>query len=76
MAMCEPSCVLYVATCVGGRCVCAADIDILLAAEAGANVFKVSALSSQPGVPEVPKGEGSEEREEREQRSRIEIYRE
>lgn len=31
----------------------AADIDILRAAEAEASVFKVSALSSQPGVPAV-----------------------
>lgn len=30
-----------------------ADIDILHAAEAEAHVFKVSALSSKPGVPEV-----------------------
>lgn len=39
-------------------CVCTADIDILLAAEAEANVFKVSALSNQPGVPEVQTREG------------------
>ena len=39
-------------------CVCGADIDIPRAAEAEANVFKVSALSSQPGVPEVQKREG------------------
>lgn len=45
-------------------CVCvhvyvrAVDIDIPQAAEAEANVFKVSALSSQPGVPEVQKREG------------------
>lgn len=41
-------------------CVCerAADIDIPLAAEAEADVFKVSALSSQPGVPELQKREG------------------
>ncbi len=39
-------------------CVCAADIDIPLAAEAEASVFKVSALSSQPGVPEEQRREG------------------
>lgn len=78
-----PSCVLYVAVCVGEKgvcvcvrvhvcvrvCVCAADIDIPAAAEAEAHVFKVSALSSQPGIPKVQKREGvSEEREQREKR--------
>lgn len=54
----------YVATRVGGSdervcvCVCKADIDIPPAAEAEANVFKVPALSSQPGVPEVKQERG------------------
>lgn len=46
MCVCKLSCVLYVATCV-----CTADIDIPLAEAAEASVFKVSALSSRPGVP-------------------------
>lgn len=50
---CAPSCVLL-RTKDGALSVSvfAADIDILCAAEAEASVFKVSALSSQPGVPE------------------------
>lgn len=39
-------------------CMCAADIDIPCAAEAEANVFKVSALSGHPGVPGVQETEG------------------
>lgn len=53
----DTACVLHVAPCVRDRTVMAsartADIDILLAAGAEASVFKVSTLSSQPGVPEV-----------------------
>lgn len=37
---------------------CTAVIDIPCAAEAEANVFKVSALSGHPGVPRVQETEG------------------
>lgn len=39
-------------------CMCTADIDIPRAAEAEANIFKVSALSGHPGVPSVQVTEG------------------